>query len=396
VTVYEPTPAPTLSPSATTVTAGVPFALSGSGVAGATVTIYDGAAVIGTATVGAGGTWSFTVTLAVGAHDLSVVQTDPVSHFTSAASPSVTVTAYVRPPAPVITSVSTPAGTRTTTPVVVSGTGTAGDTVTLSDRGTVIGTTTVGGGGTWSLTVSLGVGAHVLTATQSVVPNVTSLASGARTVTVYRPTPVPTISILAPFAPPSRPPAPSVSATTVAAGTAVTLSGSGVAGDTITIRDGRRVIGTTKVGANGTWTFRVVLAKGRHSLTAVQSDRASRLASLRSRPVTVVAYARPSAPVIKSVTTQAGKQGAARVTVSGKGTAGDTIKLYDGRVVIGTTKVGKRGTWSLTVKLRAGTHVLTATQTVAANVTSLPSARKTITIESRRTSSVTRQAGPEA
>ena len=65
-------------------------------------------------------------------------------------------TGYADPPR--ITSVSPPAATSTTTPVTVSGTGDAGDFVTLYDGSTAIGTATVRADGTWSLTVSLAVG----------------------------------------------------------------------------------------------------------------------------------------------------------------------------------------------------------------------------------------------
>ena len=83
-----------------------------------------------------------------------------------------------------ITSVSTPAPTRTTSPVIVSGTGVAGDTITIYDGATAIATVVVGAGGTWSKTVSLGVGTHTLTATQYVVSAVPSAAGAAVTVTV--------------------------------------------------------------------------------------------------------------------------------------------------------------------------------------------------------------------
>ena len=65
-------------------------------------------------------------------------------------------------------SVSPPAATKTTTPVTVGGTGDAGDLVTLYDGSTAIGTATVGADGTWSLTISLAVGTHTLTARQTV------------------------------------------------------------------------------------------------------------------------------------------------------------------------------------------------------------------------------------
>ena len=98
-------------------------------------------------------------------------------------------TGYADPPR--ITSVSPPAATSTTTPVTVSGTGDAGDFVTLYDGSTAIGTATVRADGTWSLTVSLAVGTHTLSATQTVheIPHagLTSSPSCSVKVTVKMP-----------------------------------------------------------------------------------------------------------------------------------------------------------------------------------------------------------------
>lgn len=50
--------------------------------------------------------------------------------------------------------------------------------------------------------------------------------------------------------------------------------------------------------------------------------------------------------------------------VHGSGTAGDTVKVYDGTSVVGTAAVSVNGFWSLTTSpLGAGTHSLSAKQT---------------------------------
>ena len=49
--------------------------MTGTGVAGDTVTVYDGTTAIASAVVGRNGTWSTTVHLAPGAHTLSTTQT---------------------------------------------------------------------------------------------------------------------------------------------------------------------------------------------------------------------------------------------------------------------------------------------------------------------------------
>ena len=58
-----------------------------------------------------------------------------------------------------------------------------------------------------------------------------------------------------------------------------------------------------------------------------------------------------------------------RPTISGTGEAGDTLILYDGATIVGTTTVAGNGSWSLvTAQLAVGAHTLTASETdVAAN-----------------------------
>jgi hypothetical protein len=62
--------------------------------------------------------------------------------------------------------------------------GAAGDTITLYDGSSSIGTATVASNGTWSLKVKLASGSHTLTATQTLTAGVTSSASAAWAVTV--------------------------------------------------------------------------------------------------------------------------------------------------------------------------------------------------------------------
>ncbi|MDE3025315.1 MAG: hypothetical protein KGI93_07065, partial [Acidobacteriota bacterium] len=178
-----PGPFPRGTPTPTTV-----VNVTGTGDAGDTITLYDGATVIGTTVVGADGTWTIPVLLGAGSHTLTATQTVnalPHAGLTSAASSPVTVVVY--PDAPAITGVTTPGVATPTSAVTVSGTGAAGDTITLYDGNRVIGTATVAGDGTWSLTVLLGGGTHSLTAVQTATGRLTSLASPATSVVVPTP-----------------------------------------------------------------------------------------------------------------------------------------------------------------------------------------------------------------
>jgi hypothetical protein len=88
----------TTAPEAPTITAfntvTSPLTLNGTGEVGATVSILDGATVVGTAVVGAGGTWTFTTaTLTQGAHSFTAVQTDAAMNTSVASSPARVITA---------------------------------------------------------------------------------------------------------------------------------------------------------------------------------------------------------------------------------------------------------------------------------------------------------------
>jgi Bacterial Ig-like domain len=115
---------------------------------------------------------------------LCATQTDAVWGFTSVKSSSVTVTVYAQPAPPVITSFAVGSVSHSSANVSFSGTGVAGETITLYDGSTNVGTVTVASNGTWTLTVKLASGTHTMTATQTLTAGVTSAASAPVTVVV--------------------------------------------------------------------------------------------------------------------------------------------------------------------------------------------------------------------
>ena len=66
----------TMAPAAPLITGGTTSKLSGTGEAGATVTILDGTTTVGTATVGSGGSWNWSFTASRSTRSLTAVQTD--------------------------------------------------------------------------------------------------------------------------------------------------------------------------------------------------------------------------------------------------------------------------------------------------------------------------------
>ncbi|MFL4472471.1 Ig-like domain-containing protein [Paeniglutamicibacter sp. MACA_103] len=138
--------------------------ISGTGVAGATVTLTGDAT--GTATVDADGKWSVKLpaALSYGEHSVSAIQARD-----GETSKTVTINFTIQLAAPAITG---PANGETFTEAqsVISGTGVAGATVKLT--GAVTQEATVGNDGAWSVTLegdaALSYGSHSVTAVQSV------------------------------------------------------------------------------------------------------------------------------------------------------------------------------------------------------------------------------------
>src|SRR5262249_44707439 len=131
--------------------------ITSSGVPGNLVTLYDGSTVIATGTVGSNAFFSITPTdpLSDGNHTITATQTNPNTGATSDPSLALVVTIdTTRPPPPSnmaldplfdsdtkgdgITNVTTPR---------ITGTGVAGDTVTLKEGSTVLASGTVGSNG---------------------------------------------------------------------------------------------------------------------------------------------------------------------------------------------------------------------------------------------------------
>ena len=88
----------TVAPNAPTMSDITTFSLSptltGSGEAGASLEIFDGAVSVGTTTVLANGTWSFAVaTLSAGAHSFTAKQSDAASNISTASSPARAISA---------------------------------------------------------------------------------------------------------------------------------------------------------------------------------------------------------------------------------------------------------------------------------------------------------------
>jgi hypothetical protein len=175
--------------------------ISGTAEPDSTVTIYNGAILIGTATADGSGNWSLSPdpTFAEGSHAITAWATDDAGN-TSDASAIRTITIdNTAPVAPTITGPSGGADLVDSTPTI-SGIGESDTTIEVFDGATLICTTTVDALGNWNCTPStpLSEGDHTLTATSTDPSGNESGPSADVVVTID--TTVPSVSITSPLA----------------------------------------------------------------------------------------------------------------------------------------------------------------------------------------------------
>ncbi|WP_333855474.1 Ig-like domain-containing protein, partial [Leclercia sp.] len=389
--------------------------LYGTGEVGSTISIRVDGVEVGTAQVGAGGEWSFTPTAALldGQHAITTVAKDAAGN-SSPASDAFTLTIdTVAPGVPVITRVEDNTGTlqgdvtsnvpTDETRPVIHGTGPANLQINIYEGTTLLGTTTSNADGVWSLQLATPLvnGTHVLTATVSdAVGNTATSGSFNLVVDTLAPaTPgIPAITVN---------PEGGTQETLTSGGstrdTTPTLSGTGTAGDIVTIYDGSTKIGETTIpaGGNWSWTPPAGLPNGTYdlSLTVTNKDGAGN-ESAPSQSVTITidteAPGQPDAPVVtdnvSEITGPVGNNGATndtRPVLSGTGTPDDIISIYDqtttGNVKVGEVVVDINGnwTWRADAPLAEGTHGFSVIATDEAGNASVVSDTITVTVDSR-------------
>ncbi|WP_165987213.1 Ig-like domain-containing protein [Caballeronia sp. SBC1] len=376
--------------------------VSGTALAGDIVTLYDGSTVIGSAKAGTDGKWSIkpSTDLSVGSHDVYAIDTN-LAGTPSAQSTHVAFTVTSAFVAPVILNVvdavgpvqgTVPAGGVTDDPrPTISGTGIPGDTVYLYQNGMGCGDTKVGADGKWSIKLlsDLSSGAHDFTATQFAPGQPQSVASNHWSITVDTSTPAkPAIPVLS-----------DDNGVVIPAGSTTSnghphISGTGKAGDIITVYDGTSTLGSVKIGSDGKWIFTPAadLSTGSHSISVTDTNAAGAIGP-KSDAFAFNFSLVADAPVILNVVDAVGPiQGTVppggvtddpRPTISGTGIPGDTVYVYQNGMGCGDTKVGADGKWSIKLlnDLRAGVNDLTATQFAPGQPQSAVSNHWSITVD---------------
>lgn len=365
--------------------------VSGTAEDGATVTLYDGSTVVGTAVADDKGAWSITSkALAAGAHSLTAKATDAAGNVSNASAALVVTIDVKAPSAPTALDLAASADngassndnlTSITKPVV-SGKAEANAIVALYDGDTLLGTTLADKNGAWSITssVTLAEGVHNLTAKATDVAGNVSPASSALKLTVDTATAAPALLDLATTS--DKGASTSDNITNVAT---PVITGKAEAGATVVLFDGSTQIGKAVANSSGVWSITTSkLLDAEHHVTAVATDVAGNVSQVSSELVFTTdtkAVLVTTAPLLDTLSDSGRSQsdGITNITtpkVSGVTEAGASVALYDGNTLVGSATADKDGNWSITSKaLTAGAHKLTVKVTdIAGNVSSASAA----------------------
>ena len=367
--------------------------LQGSAPADAVITIYDGATLLGTATLDGSGGWSFTpvTPLTDGPHSLTVHATDAAGN-TTISSPFVLTVDTVAPATPDIPTITVNPGgteiplnpgetTRDTTPTL-SGTGNPGDTVTIYNGGVKLDDVLVDGTGNWTWTPAtpLPNGTYDITLTVTNMDGTGNESAPSQPVTI-------TIDTDAPATPAAPVITDSVSQITGPVPDGGTtndprpvLSGTGTANDVINITDTvngtATVVGTVTVDSNGNWSWRPDsnIGEGSHVYTATATDEAGNVSDPSPAITITVDTVAPDTPVFDAVGGQpnGGFITDATPTVGGTGVNGETVIVYNNGVEVGRVDV-VNGEWSLVLPQQTDglLNITVAAVDAAGNVSAL-------------------------
>ncbi|WBP85190.1 Ig-like domain repeat protein [Kitasatospora cathayae] len=362
-TVLTSAPDPSVFGQAKVLTATVTAVAPGAGTPTGTVSFFDGATLLGTATLVAGVATFTTSTLGVGSHALTAVyggdtdfsgSTSPVD--TQTVTPAGTVTVLTSVPDP---SVFGQAKVLTATVTAVApGVGVPTGTVSFFDGATLLGTATLAGGVATFTTSALGVGSHALTA---VYGGDTDFNGSTSPVDIQTVTPAGTVTVLTSAPDPSVFGQPKVLTATVT----VVAPGVGVPTGTVSFFDGATLLGTGTLVA-GVATFTTSgLSVGSHALTAVYSGSVGFNGSTSPVDTQTVAKANTTTALTSvpdpSVFGQAKVLTATVTAVApGVGVPTGTVSFFDGATLLGTATLAAGVATFTTSALGVGSHALTA------------------------------------
>ncbi|RKG31118.1 Ig-like domain-containing protein, partial [Acinetobacter rongchengensis] len=349
--------------------------LTGTGAPGDVVKVYDNGAPIGSAIVDSTGHWTFTPSpeLANGPHELQTTHTDAAGN-ESAKSDPLSFTVDTGVPVIKIESVTDNVGvteavvrnglTNDNTPTF-AGTTNPNQLVIITDKaGTPITSVTADATGKWSIDLPQQVdGVHDYIA-KVTLPN-GQAASDSFTLNIDTQAPLKPVFEANDDVGPNQA---ALSSGDVTDDATPTLTGTGQAGDKVTIYDNGQPIGTTTVKPDGTWTYTPTtpLAEGPHSLEVTHTDPAGN-ESLKSDPldiqvdtstvdITIDGIRDDQLPVIETVA-KGGITNDQTPIIFGTTKPDSLVTIHDSNgQAIGSTIADGSGQWSVTLPTQPEGH----------------------------------------
>ncbi|TQS86438.1 hypothetical protein ELQ32_18670, partial [Limnobaculum zhutongyuii] len=347
---------------------------SGQAEANGMVIIYNGDEVIGSTKANASGDWTFTPdTLTDGDYQFTTTVTDAAGNTGEASTTvnitidtsivTVTITKLVDNVGDITGDIKTNDITDDARPEII-GEGKAGSVINVYDGETLLGSTTADAEGHWSFTPAsdLSEGEHSITATATDKAGNTSEPTTAFTFIVD------TVAPTAPIIDSAEDNVGEIQGTLTSNSSTddatPTLNGTAEKNSTVNLYDGETLLGTTTTDNNGKWTFTTdTLTEGKHTFHVTATDAAGNVSQPSNNFVLTMDFTAPDASklAITGVDDQTGivtgnvKSGditdETRPTISGTGTAGDTIIVYTtdsaDKHIIGSTTVDAEGNWNL-------------------------------------------------
>ena len=229
--------------------------------------------------------------------------------------------------------------------VTLSGTGTPGSKVRVIVDGQEAGTAEVGPDGRWSLPVEFDGPGQRRVQLEAVDDSGTVLAASEPKSLDVAPAFVP-LAVQVPdrgtLLPPGEEPAT----------TRLTLSGTGEPGATVEVWAGDQLLGTTRVGSDGTWTFdqEVALAAGHHDVVVRMLDADGNVLGASDPFRVEVAEPTVAAPTVRL------QADGDELILEGTGAPGSRLQIVIDGQVVETVTVGEDGSWSAVIGLAPGDH----------------------------------------
>lgn len=236
-----------------------------------------------------------------------------------------------------------PDGNVQTGEIQLNGTGEPGSTIEILQDGSPIGTATVGENGIWGYSTDIAQAGEYAFVARSLSSSGSEQGRSAAQTLRVREADIATPTLNLP-------------GTAVGLG-ALTLAGTGTPGTVVEIFRNGVSLGTTEVGANGSWSFDVDMpnagdydfsVKALNAAGDVVAESAAQTLTVNAPEIALPTFNLPELPTVGPF------------TLTGTGTPGSVIEIVRNGVSLGTTTVGPDGNWSFDLDLPdAGDYDLT-------------------------------------